>query len=50
MYIDGVPVRTILADTACNLDQLYHWLDGMPQPESGLLLPSIPAGRSSFEN
>jgi hypothetical protein len=42
MYAHGVPVRAILADTACNLDQLYHWLDGLPQPDSGALLPPIP--------
>jgi hypothetical protein len=41
MYIDGVPVRIILGECKFGLCQLYHWLDGAPQPETCSLLPPI---------
>ena len=42
MYIDRVPVRTILADCRLNLDQLYEWLDGGPDLDGSAMLPPIP--------
>ncbi len=45
-YADGKPVRVILAETGLNLDQLYDWLDGAPQPDGSILLPPIPRRRT----
>jgi hypothetical protein len=42
MYIDRVPVRTILKDCKLSLDQLYEWLDGGPELDGGAMLPPIP--------
>ena len=45
MYAEGRTVRAIQAETGLNLDQLYHALDGLPQPNGDSLLPPIPRRR-----
>lgn len=44
-YIGGAQVRAILAEADYSLEQLYHWLDGAPQPDGTTLLPPIPRRR-----
>ncbi len=41
MYADGVPVRITQAETGFSLVQLYHALDGLPQPNGDSLLPPL---------
>ena len=41
MYADGVPVRIIQAETGFSLVQLYHALDGLPQPNGDSALPPL---------
>ncbi len=45
MYVEGKPVRVIQAETGLSLAQLYHALDGLPQPDGSTLLPPIPRRR-----
>ena len=41
MYADGVPVRITQAESGFSLVQLYHALDGLPQPNGDSLLPPL---------
>jgi hypothetical protein len=41
MYAEGVPTRTILAETGLTLWQLYNWIEGRPRRNAEPLLPAL---------